>query len=306
MSDHPPIDSSLVVDLYQSFQAMAEAKLRAQDAMKADQGRYAVFVPKYGNNDEENRSAAAREAAIISISQFYKTSTSVVDAGLLCASETTVERIRALNEAKKRFKAAVLEIRKHSAAQTNIPGKHIAQLLSNRIQEHGFRSEELSKVMSTAGISELDLKKCYVEIRIMPRDLDVFCWTWATKHSRTSKVSLAAAEKKVDLHFEGNPNALEINRRFLSQCKPGEMLVERVKLKNQLRANYGYWDNGEIKRASCPISGIVMVQTKKLPRYVWRDNPDISGIKPPQVQRVSTIDDEPLIAQLGLYRYVQP
>lgn len=78
-----------------------------------------------------------------------------------------------------------------------------------------------------------------------------------------------------------------------------------MKLKNQLRANYAFVLDGEIIRSSCPISGVVIVQGKELPRYVWRDNPEVTKVETPQVNRVSKIDSHPLIPQLGLYRYAQ-
>jgi hypothetical protein len=313
MSEYPCIDSQFIADLYEAFNDMAEAKFHVVDAIKADQGKYDVFVANSRSCKTDRNSDKAREAAILSLTQFYKGSESIVDAGLLCASEETVETLKKFNETKQHFKAAVMKIREEdekrrkrlNEPKVKLPGKHIAHLLSERILEHGFRSDMLQKAMSTAGIGELDLKKCYAEIRIMPKNLDVFCWTWATKHSRTRQISLEDARKKVNEYFEDNHDALEINKRLLSQCKPDEILVERVKLKNQLRANYAFWDKDEIKRLSCPISGIAIVQDRTLPRYVWRDDPEITGIKMAQVNRVSKIDANPLISQLGLYRYAQ-
>lgn len=300
------ISSDLLGNLSQSFKAMHKARSETSDAMKADQAEYTVFVPNYGTSDKDALSDAAREEAIVSICQIYKAAEPAKNAGLVCASEETVECIRALNSAKKTFKASVMAIRKALEKEPKIPGKHISSLITEKIRsEHGFRTDEMHQAMRTTETSELDLKKCYAEIRIMPKDLDVFCWTWATRHSRLRQVSLNDVEKKIELYFQGNDDAIEINKRFLNNCRPGEILVEKTKLKNQLRANYGYKVNNEIVRDSCPISGMVIVQGKQLPRYVWRDDPDITGIKTPQVSRLSTIEAKPLIEKLGIYRYVQ-
>lgn len=299
------IDSQYIADLYSAFQDLLEAKVLAQNAMIADQGKYAVIVKNTATIEQTHAPEDARKNAIFSILEIYKGSQSAVDAGLLCASEETVGAINRLNEAKQHFKASVMAIRDKYEQKSKLPGKHITYLLKEQYKDHGFRSDFLQKAMSTAGIGELDLKKCYAEIRIMPKNLDVFCWTWATKHSRLNKVSLQQARKKVEEHFKNNTDALDINLRYLSACHDSETLIERVKLKNQLRANYAFAVDGETVRSSCPISGVVIVQGKTLPRYVWRDNPELTEIEAPQVKRVSKIDSHPLIPQLGLYRYAQ-
>jgi hypothetical protein len=299
------IDSQYIADLYSAFQDLLEARVLAQNAMIADLGKYDVIVKNTATIEQKHAPEDARKNAIFSILEIYKGSQSAVDAGLLCASEETVGAINRLNEAKQHFKAAVMTFRDKYEKKSKLPGKHITYLIRDQYKDHGFRSDFLQKAMSTAGIGELDLKKCYTEIRVMPQNLDVFCWTWATKHSRLKKVSLTEAQKKVEEHFKGNADALDINLRYLSECRDSETLIERVKLKNQLRANYAFVLDGEIIRSSCPISGVVIVQGKELPRYVWRDNPEVTKVETPQVNRVSKIDSHPLIPQLGLYRYAQ-
>ena len=94
-------------------------------------------------------------------------------------------------------------------------------------------------------------------------------------------------------------------RSLLAQCKPGEILVQKKTQKsNSLRANYAFMLDGEIKRASCPISGVVIAQQQHMPRYVWRDDPDTLEHKAPRLPRVSTIDPVVFIHALKLHRYI--
>lgn len=304
MASDAPMDSQFIVSLLHAFNDMNSAKMAVQDAIRADQNDYGVFVPNYGETQDDTHSLSAREAAMLSLTQFYKGS-GHVEAGLLCASDATVQTIHAFNAAKQMFKKAVMAIRDAYEPGAALPSRYISNLISQHAEEHGFRGDALKHALKTIGVSELNLKKCYAEIRILPKDLDVFCWTWATQHSRIKKLNLEQVTDKINAYFDGNPDAIEINLRRLSECDPGEELALRVRLKNQLRANYGYKVDGQIVRKSCPISGVVIVQGTTLPRYVWRDDPDVTGFNPPKVPRVSTIESEPFIQQLDLYRYVR-
>lgn len=86
--------------------------------------------------------------------------------------------------------------------------------------------------MSTASINALDLKRCYAQIRIMPSNLDVFSWTWATKHSRIKKLTVeeAVAMARKLLGQETADAGVDIIRR---QCRTGEILLRKIELPNQ-------------------------------------------------------------------------
>jgi len=300
------LPSYLTVDLYQSYQGMAEAALSVKSALRADDGEYAVVVPKYGETEADTLSSDAREAAIKSITQLYLPHDDeiIVDAGLICASPETVNQIEAFNDAKHTFKKAVLAIRDYRKAK-EVPGQRITSLINHELKHEGFRSPELKKAMKTARISALDLKRCYAQIRITEPKLDVFSWTWATQHNRLKKMSVADAEMKLNSMLQDNPGKLAATLKLLAQCSPDEELVAKVELNNQLRANYGYWEDDKVKRKSCPISGIVIAQQKKLPRYLGRDNPASTGQHTQQVTRVSDIEEDVFIEPLKLHRYVR-
>lgn len=204
-----------------------------------------------------------------------------------------------LNAAKAAFKDAVMAIRNFQK-ETDASVSRISKLIRDEVTEKGYRTEALKKAMGTAGIGSLDLKRCYAQIRIMPPALDVFSWTWATNHARIKKVTLQEAiEMAKKLPGQG---ASQTAVDLLNKCNPGEILVKKSTLPNQLRANYAYLEDGSIVRKSCPISGVVIAQQKNLPRKFWRDNPGDQRRRPAQE---SGIEEEPLILALDLYRYAQ-
>ncbi|QFT57134.1 hypothetical protein [Microbulbifer sp. THAF38] len=301
-SDSVILPTELVLELYETYQALAEACLVVKGSVRSDQDRYPVYVPTFGFNEEDHVSYDAREAAIKSMTQLFiiDKSESIPEAGIVCASPNTVTAVDQLNTAKVAFKDAVMAIRKFQK-QTDTAVSRISTLIRNKVEEDGYRSAALKKAMSTAGITALDLKRCYANIRIMPPSLDVFSWTWATNHTRTQKVSVdQAVEMAKKLSDENSKVALDL----LGRCNPGEILVRKTQLANQLRANYAYKEAGKVIRKSCPISGIVIAQQERMPRKLWRENPgkreDLD-----RLQRESGIEQQAFITSLNLHRYAR-
>ena len=287
--------------LYEAYQVLAEACLTLSGAVRSDRESYPVYIPTFGMEDSDKESNEAREAAIKSMTQLFVADEGehVPEAGIVCASPETVAAVEQLNAAKAAFKDAVMAIRNFQK-ETDASVSRISKLIRDEVTEKGYRTEALKKAMGTAGIGSLDLKRCYAQIRIMPPALDVFSWTWATNHARIKKVTLQEAiEMAKKLPGQG---ASQTAVDLLNKCNPGEVLVKKSTLPNQLRANYAYLEDGSIVRKSCPISGVVIAQQKNLPRKFWRDNPGDQRRRPAQE---SGIEEEPLILALDLYRYAQ-
>jgi hypothetical protein len=287
--------------LYEAYQVLAEACLSVSDAVRSDRENYPVFIPTFGMDEKDKESNKAREAAIKSMTQLFVLNDGdyVPDSGIVCASPATVAAVEKLNTAKIAFKGAVIAIRNFQK-ETDASVSRISKLIRDEVTEKGYRTKALKKAMGTAGIESLDLKRCYAQIRIMPPELDVFSWTWATNHTRIKKVTLQEAiemAKKLP-GKETSETAVDL----LNKCNPGEILVKKSTLPNQLRANYAYLKDGRIVRKSSPISGIVIAQQKNLPRKFWRDNPGDQRRRPAQE---SGIENAPLIIALNLYRYTR-
>ncbi|MDN3385106.1 hypothetical protein QL995_20995 [Pseudoalteromonas sp. APC 3358] len=303
MSNDTALPHSYVMALYESYGEMSAACESVKTAVRADAALYPVYVPTFGEDESEKTSNAAREAAIKSITQLFilDDGETVPEAGILCASPETVKTVEKLNDTKDKFKKAVMAIRnyqkKNKQAQSNI-----SKLIRDEVTQRGYRTDELKLAMETARISSLELKRCYAQIRVMPAELDVFSWTWATNHSRIKKVSVQGAQELIDALPEAKSEAAETARSLLEQCRPDEMLARKIKLPHQLRANYAYLSEGKVVRKLCPISGIVIAQQKNMPRKLWRDKP---GNNPERLPRASGIEQKEFIKVLGLHRYAK-
>ena len=294
----------LIRNLYEAYLSMSEASLSVRTAVESDHADdYPVFVPTFGSSEVAHVSYDARSAAIDSMTQLtvQPQGTQLPEAGIVCASPETVALVAALNNAKTEFKKAIMAIR-NVQNKADAPVPRITRLINAEIVEKGYRTDALKKAMKTTGISSLDLKRCYAHIRIMPPELDVFSWTWATTHSRVKKVSFEEAiamAKKLPKESTAKA-AVEI---LVRRCNPSSPLVRKISLPNQLRANYAYKVDEMVVRKSCPISGVVIAQQKVMPRKLWRPNPGLSEASASRLPRESSIEAEPIVNALGLYRY---
>jgi len=299
------IPSHFILELYEGYQDMAQACLNVKEAINQDEGEYPIFMPTYGDSDTDHYSNAARVAAVESITQlFYQTESDVFHReGILCASPKTVAKIKHLNDTKSQFKAAVLAIRNYGKGEdVNFPASRFTSEINNQITKKGVRCKALTKAMGTAGISALDLKRCYSEIRVLPPALQAFSWTWATTHSRAQRTTVAEVMTEIEAIEDGPKKDSMI--AALAQCNSIEPLVSKVRLPNQLRANYSYLSTDEkVARKSCTISGVVIAQQKHLPRHHWRKNPGQVDDSQ-RLARESGIYSDPIIKALGIYRYV--
>ena len=158
--------------------------------------------------------------------------------------------------------------------------------------------------MKTAGISRLDLLRCYAQIRVLPSPLESVSWTWAKTHSSIDPITVAQAITMAENLPKEKTKAFALE--MLACLKPTERLVLKKKLPNQLRANLVWREAGERKRKAVTISGIVVGQDAALPQYVWRDDPANSDQKTQRLSRVdTTIEAEPYIKALGIHRYLE-
>jgi hypothetical protein len=286
------VPGELVGRLSDAYQALLDRSHAWREVSDADhQANYEVFIPTFDTDDTRRRSLAARQQTVTESTGL--TIDDAVDrefgAGLICASKAVVSAVDAMNKAKSDFKETVMEIRALASGQPSLS-----------------RDKYLKQAMKSAGIQTLHLRECYRQIRIMPPNLDVFSWTWATSHTRIQKLSfdkaILLAEGLRDRDEMLADMAIDILHK---RCSPDEVLARRVPLPNQLRANYAYREDGELIRNSCPLSGVVIAQQKTLPRLVWRPNPVWSESHPARLPRESIMEKAPLIEVLDLYRYIR-
>jgi len=306
MTQEVTLPRQYIADLYENYQTMAEACLAVAVAVSDDKGEYPVYMPKHGSREADKFAVSARKVAIESMTQYFVMGEgeSITDAGILCASGSTVEVIEHLNSGKENFKQAIMDIREFGKSK-EVPVTRITQLIRDEVVDKGYRTKELKKALGTVGIKSLNLRRCYAKIRILPPGLEVFSWTWATGHSRIKKVTREEALALVDHLPHTKREAAETARALLAKCSPGDTFARKTFLENQLRANYSYRENGVKHQRSCTISGVIIAQQDYLPRYVWRDNPANLEVKPPKLERVSGIEPKPFIQVLGLHHYAR-
>lgn len=292
VTDDVPVPGELIDQLSRAYQALVDYCEQLKTLSEVDQrANFEVYVPPFSSTENERYSTDARRKAIVDAVGLTidDTQNRKCDAGIICASDNTVATVELLNEAKMNFKETVLRIRDVSS-----------------VKAAGSRETVLRKALKSAGIQTLDLRECYRQIRVMPSNLESMSWTWATSHTRTQKLTFdevsALVEGLRDRDEELADTALDMLRR---KCSPDEILVRRITLPNQLRANYSYYEDGEVKRKSCPISGVVIAQQKTLPRMAWRENPVFQKEVPIRLQRESKIEPEPVIQSLSIHRYVR-
>ncbi len=300
------LPQQLIMDLYESYQVMSGACNILAAAVRSDGRDYPIYVPTFSDDAEENTSEQARDAALRSMTQLFhlRENEYLAEAGILCASAKTVYAVQALNKAKDDFKAAIKEIRLYKK-KADVATSKIDKLIADEMEERGVRTDALIEAMGTAGIRSLDLKRCYAKVRIMPEQLDVFSWTWATSHSRIMKITVKEAEAMARSLTDENKRETALD--ILSGCPRDEILVRKIALLPQLRANYAFKENDVIVRKSCPVSGIVIAQQKFMPRKLWREQPSTEDKedKPTRIKRLSSIEKVAFVPSLHLHRYVK-
>ena len=221
------VPGELIDQLSQAYQRLVDHCDHLKSLSDGDhRANFEVYVPPFSTTEYERYSADARKQAIVDAVGLTidDTQNRKCDAGIVCASGETVSTVEQLNEAKAHFKETILKIRSLAS------GKAV-----------GSRETVLKKALKSAGIQALDLRECYRQIRVMPPHLESISWTWATSHARIQKLTfdeaVTMAEGLRDRDEELADTALDILRR---KCAPDELLVRRITLPNQLRANFSY------------------------------------------------------------------
>jgi len=293
--------SVLVIDLLQSHQALESACNEFAAAVRRDQEiELPLLLPAYSGTP-----GGEREAAITSMIQLWhlEPGEALVDAGLVCGSAETIAAACRLNDAKQTFQSAIKALRD---AGPKGEKSRLDKLIDRVLHEEGKRTDELSLALKRVRISRLDLLRCYAKIRVLPRHLESLSWTWAKTHSSIVPVSMDEAIKMAQ--NLSNEETKETVLSLLSTCSQRERFVCKKKLPNQLRANLVYRDeDGKRKRKAVTISGVILSQDITLPRYIWRDNPDLLAPEAQQerLSRLDThIESEPFIKVLRLHRYI--
>jgi hypothetical protein len=257
MSTEKRADPANVMLLRGVYHRLLEAQSKAIDAI-IDDGRgdapYPCFAPlPSGQHDREARIALAN--SIKDVFDAIPSEGQKLPSGLLCASPECVAAITELNSAKTALQAAVATIK--------ASGRDDRENANQRVLE-------LKRAMKEVGFAAADLKRVYAKIRILEPDVFRVGWTWGVNHRTYKPIDKEALERRLLGLEKDNPAAAELARTRLSRFykpRPATLFT----LPDQLRVNYGHLVDGERKNKALPVSGVVVVQQKTLPKIKWGD-----------------------------------
>jgi len=285
-----------VVRLIRTFKSLNFAAKNVACAIRADRD-LPLVVPAYTGDP-----GGEREAIIKSITELWHPDASKyqIGAGMMCVSAKTVEAVKQLNQAKNRFQNAVGDLR----GQVDNSRPHIGVIAERILEQGGGRTETLKNIFTAARITEVDLLRCYTQTRILPKNMLSLSWSWATTHTTIYRTGIKKAVEMANALSSEDTRSWVISE--LGKLKPGEKLAYRKELPNRLVANLVWYEKEVPKRKSVSVSGVVLCQDARLPRYVWRDNPkfDNASSRQDRLSRLDTkIDPSPFIPALRLHRY---
>lgn len=220
----------------------------------------------------------------------------LVGAGIIAASSETLMAVESLNQAKAKFKSAMLKLK---AAKISP---------SHEILAHGFedilpqRDVSLATTLNRMGLARIHLKQCYRKIPHYNQRPRKIAWTWANTRS-IKKISVADAEVLLLQHH--HDAGLERQIKQLQGLDPSEKLAIVQELAPHLRANIVMpATNGETR---------LMVKGPVPIFYLATDNPDLPEFTPPGIKRGKNkertvrkdvkINPEPFLPAIRAHRY---
>ena len=251
-------------------------------------------LPIFTPHSETVSQSVARQSAIESISR-VRMDSSLIKTGVVCASNKTVDAVAQLNVLKDQFKATVQSVKGGV--------KKSSKALQHMIQANATltRNESLKVALRSLGELSFDLRTCYAHVRVLPENTLSVSWTWAMKHKRIVKYTVEQAFELASRMADDDAKmAAEIQ---LSQVPAGEILMQKVDMPPQLKANLKYLDDtGQIIKKAITVSGVLIAKQKQLPETLWRDLPQETSLR---MNRPKMREEDVFIPTLGLYRYVQ-
>lgn len=176
---------------------------------------------------------AARKAIVETLTQLEYTPDQapreiLVVAGLIAASPATLAATHQVNDAKRAFKEAMLQLK---AKKIPLRSDHFNEAFEKLLPK---RNSKTAATLKRYGLSRLHLKQCYRTIPILETAPDKISWTWANTRAIT-KISLEEAENR--LKKLGDDAGIQTQLQQLSYLPKTESLAIVQSLAPHLRAN---------------------------------------------------------------------
>lgn len=291
--------SEICIDVIESFKALHQSIEAFAHQMQADH-----HLPAWFNPPEDLpllSSLTTREQVITLIRQLeyldhQKPREILVGAGLIAASQETINSLIQLNVCKDNFKKAMI-ILKNSDIRLNDEAL-------NKNMENLLRPDITTQALKRFGLSRLHLKQCYRRIPFFTERPTKVSWTWANTRAITR---ISVEDAKQMLMKQGRDFNTEVQLNKLIALSPNEPLAIVQELAPHLRANIVFKTNPEEERR-------VMVKGPVPLFYLSDTHENIPDIKPPgqkrgrdkerSVRSDVKLDPEPFLPSIRVHRYL--
>jgi hypothetical protein len=218
--------------------------------------------------------------------------------GFLGASQTTLEVLATLNQAKRQFKQAMLALK---AAKVPLHDPYLTETMENIL---GQRPEQTRVLLKKMGLARLHLKQCYRIVPILDKAPSKISWTWAN----TRAIKRISKEEALKLLQKKGADLGIMRQMEKAMALPaGEKLAIVQELAPHLRTNLVFGDK---------TSGIERRMIKgSLPVFFpANDTTSPPTFKPPKTKQVKNVhrqsrtdqklDPEPFLPAIHAHRYV--
>lgn len=298
-------ECEFIDQLVNSFSNLMNAAEDVRHTALLEKDEYEVFAPNQGIGLKDRSSDTARMAILNRLTKVFKPlpNEPILISGMLCASEKLCRKIEYFNTSKRLFL--------HSAAKTQInasiyyrenSARYITALLRSEIKKSIGGVHFDSNTLEQLACNSLDLNACRATIRILPKHLNSFSWTWATNNRVIQKISKSKA-----LELASNLKGDDCITAYAAiEACPDNIFAKIKPIQEQLRANIHYYEAEKLVTKSITVSGVVVAQQRKLPlpNLIWRDPPSQRKVKQIRGRRPVKIEPSPFIAELKLHRYL--
>jgi hypothetical protein len=305
-----PLQSEYRIEVINSFQALTAALSQLQQQICLQDAHLpAWFQPPLEfefvsdrfnrfNKEESDRTKAYRLIAQLEYLDSQKPREILVGAGLLAASNLTLNAILELNHCKDRFKSAILALK---AAKIPVSDPFLAERFEKVLDK---RPSATAHALRKIGLSRLHLKQCYRKIPFFHQRPHKVSWTWA--HTRAiTRVTVQQAEQL--LRKQGNDAGIELQLNKLYSLKQSELLAIVQELAPHLRANLVMPNGESIKRLMVkgPVPLFYFAETAHTPLPHFR--PPKAKQQRDQKRLIRSdvkLDPEPFLPAIRAHRYI--
>ncbi len=297
------LNSEYILDVIQSFEALQNALNQLQPLLIEKDNKLPAWFQApvdlptpIGFSDRDAMFGLIRQCEYL---DHQKPRDILVGAGIVAASAETLLAIHTLNNAKDRFKAAILAL-KAAKIPTADPylSEHFEQLL-------GLRPEITTQTLRKIGLPRLHLKQCYRRIPILPTRPHKVSWTWANTKA-ISRINVLQAEQLLVKQGQDAGILSQLNK--LKSLSPDTPLAIVQELAPHLRANI-------VLPTPTGSTTRIMVKGPVPLFYAFEEHLPLPALRPAgekqgkdrnrPVRSDVKLDPEPFLPAIRVHRYLQ-